>query len=745
MVTNQTIKDDNYMAIENEFEQIRVSLGMYIAKLGTAGAYHLIKEIVNNAIDESVNPLAMSTEFDVVFDEVEQSFTVIDYSRGIPFDKMVEVCTKKHTSTKFIRDSEQMKDQAGRNGVGMVVTAACSNYYSMISYRGNQSKTVEIIDGKIKEHKPVNLKKERHGLTVKFVPSSEYLQGEVNMHGHDIQDYFRHISYILKDTIKITYSEFAKDIKPKDYEKKKPTSIIKYKRLGLGENVKYLSQSLQFQPVELFTASPDFDLEMSFSYDPTIEELLIDSYCNYIHTTEGGNHEVVAQRAICDFFCREAKKLDPNAKYEVTFEDCRKGLIFVVNCKHKDPAFEGQHKSRVSNDDILRTGKRMLMDALYKHFNANNALLRKIIAYLRTIAKVRTEAHKIKGKELKKNISFMDENSIPMYYPLANRNSNGYSEIIIAEGDSAAVAVDTARNSSYQAVFGVMGVVPNTHGMTSTQVITKCTVFRNMVNVLGCGIGTTFDIAKLRFSKIIIEADADADGSNITSLILLFFICHLPELVLQGKVYKALPPLYILNEKTAKKWYKGSILLYSRSEYNDVINQIISNNSEIAIEVPGDKNNVVPLKKKEYYRWLKMNTEYTTELDHLEARASSGNLMILEFVCYAYMMSKNDKEFGQMITDQYPELAYNAASETITGSNDGESTSLIVDDIFWNNAKKFMKLLSNNDSLYIHVKNKNDTDGEYTRYTIGEFLYKMEKTYTIDIQQRYKGRQTCSY
>jgi len=116
VIANKTIKDDKYMIIENEFEQIRIALGMYISKLGTQGAYHLIKEIVNNSIDEAVNPLALSTSFDAVFDEVEQSFTVMDYSRGIPFENLVEVCTKKHTSTKFIRDSEQMKDQAGRNG-----------------------------------------------------------------------------------------------------------------------------------------------------------------------------------------------------------------------------------------------------------------------------------------------------------------------------------------------------------------------------------------------------------------------------------------------------------------------------------------------------------------------------------------------------------------------------------------------------------------------------------------------------
>jgi DNA gyrase/topoisomerase IV subunit B len=115
-MNNLTIKDDVYMEIDNEFEQIRTALGMYISKLGTDGALHLIKEIVNNEFDETVNPEALASHFDIIFDENEQSFSAIDYSRGIPFDKMVSVCTKKHSSTKFIRKGEKMKEQCGRNG-----------------------------------------------------------------------------------------------------------------------------------------------------------------------------------------------------------------------------------------------------------------------------------------------------------------------------------------------------------------------------------------------------------------------------------------------------------------------------------------------------------------------------------------------------------------------------------------------------------------------------------------------------
>lgn len=739
IITNETIHDDVYVAIDNEFEQIRTSLGMYISKLGTEGALHLIKEDVNNEFDEAVNPEALNRTFDIIFDEIEQSFSTVDRSRGIPFELMKDVCMKKHTSTKFVREADKMKDQAGRNGVGLVVIAACSKYFSMTSYRGDKSKTIEFIDGKLKDHKPIKLKKPQHGLALKFIPSSEYLKGEVNLETHQIQDYLRRMSYIMREDIKINYYEFSREMSDKDYGKGKPSFTHTYKRLGLSENVKFISQNIEFAPIVISAISEDFDLEMAFSYDKTIDETIINSYCNYINTTEGGNHETVAQRAICDFFCREAKKLDPNAKYEVTYDDCRKGLILCVNCKHKDPAFEGQHKSRVSNSDVLKDGKRYLMKELYNFFGANNALMRRIIAYLRTIAKIRLEAHKIKGITQKKQTSFLDDGEIPMWYPIADRNYTGYTEIIVAEGNSAASAINGARNNKYQAIFGVMGVVKNVYGMSSMQIMTGVKVFARFVNLLGCGIGADFDISKLRYDKIILMCDADADGGFIDSLMLLMIAQNMPELIIQGKVYKALPPLLILNMKAISKWYKGSPYCYNKEDYYEVINKIIADNSEIAIEI-NEKNVVKNLKKKDYMKWLKMNAEYTTELKQLNARTACRT-DILEYVCYAKVVCANDKtekRFKKMIESEFPEMNY-LPDHTFTGSVDGESVTLVIDDIFWSSTKRFMKVLVNNPSIYIHIKNKNEKSDRYERTTIGRFLFDMENMYTVKILQRYKG------
>lgn len=737
-MTDQTIKDDEYVFIDDEFEQILVSLGMYISKEGTDGALHLIKEATNNEFDECLNPEALNRHFDVIFDENEQSFSVVDYSRGIPFDIMTNVCTKKHSSTKFVRTDKKMKDQCGRNGVGLVVITACSSYLSMTSYRGDMEKRIEFVNHKLIEHAPKKLKKPKTGLALKFIPSSSYLKGEVNLETDMIEEYFRHMSYIMREDIRVNLFAFTKDISEKDYKKKKADRVIHYKRQGLTENVKFLSSNLEFPPVEVLATTEDFDLELAFSYDRTTDEQVIDSYCNYIHTTEGGNHEIVAQRAICDFFSREAKKLDPNNKYEVTFDDCKKGLIYCVNCKHVDPAYEGQHKSKVTNKDVLSDGKKVLVSSLQKFFSNNNSLLRKIISYLRTISKIRMEAHKIKGIATKKQVSFLDDSAISMWYPLANRNHRGYAEIIIAEGESAAVAVDSVRNKMYQAVFGVQGVVNNTCGMTIAQVIARCKVFREFVTLLGCGFGKDFDITKLRYSKIIILADADADGSNISSLVLLFIVLYLPELIVQGKVYKALPPLMEVKKETVKKWKLKSPYLFSKSEYYLVGNELIASNMEIALAESEEDNIVHPLSKKDMQKWLLRNAEYTSEMRQFMKRASADPT-ILEYVLYARVSTSTEAEFKRMIEHHFDEITYSIQTKLLTGSYEGENVTLIVDEVFWRMAKRMLPQIEKNDSIFLYVKNRNSDNDTFDMYTIWGFLCMAESIYEINLQDRFKG------
>ena len=720
--------DDKYVVLDREVDQIRQSVEMYIGRRFTSGALHLCKEIFNNALDECLNENSPADKIEVLFDESTREFIVSDNGRGIPFDIMVTVCTKKHSSTKFDK-TKANQFNAGLNGVGITVTMALSDYFSLTSYRGDEYKIIEFFDGELVEHEPVKCKKPRFGTIVKFIPSEKYL-GKIDLTVDIIETYFRNMSYILPTGISLKFSGKSKD----------GLSDVNrlYKPEGLGSNVEFLSQTLEFKPVEVESIGDGIEMSMAFSYDKTLDDTIISSFCNYVVTTEGGYHEIACQRAICEYFSKEAKKMDPNHKYEVSFDDCKKGLIFAVNCKHHNPMYEGQHKSKVGNKEIQVEGKPMIYKALVDYFNSNNSLLKKIISYLRQIAKIRLEAHKIKEIDTKKPSSFLDDAEIKSFFNVSDRNYNGYKELFIAEGDSAAGALLNSRNAKYQAVFGLIGVVDNTYGISSAQVLQKQT-FRNLVKVLGCGIGADFNINKLKWNKIIICTDKDTDGDFITSLLCTFFATHLPGIINDGRLYKAIPPLYLLDKKTIKKYNMKTDYLFDKKEMDNIFFNIIANNIDVCLCNDEDLSGQVLLKKKELVDVLFQTKNYISELTNLVKR-SGGIPIIVEYACWYLIKYGHDKKkFKCAIEKQFPEMIYDMREESLDGSYNGEHFTLIIDKLFVKMAKRFIKILAEKTpSFYVIYKNKKDNYNPEL-VTFGTFLYAMRNQYDIELEQRFKG------
>lgn len=314
----------------------------------------------------------------------------------------------------------------------MTVCAALSDYMSVTTYRGNHSKTIELFDGELKEHPSVKMKEFRTGTETCIIPSEKYL-GPINLTTDLIEDYIRNMSYIIEPDIKITFIG-EKNPEEKNPKKRKYFTHL-YPAQGLSSAVKYMSSSLEFPPIEAKFISDDYDISLAFSYDRTLDDNSIASFCNYVITTEGGCHETIATRAICDYFSKEAKRQEPNAKYEIAFDDCKRGLVLAVNLEHITPKFEGQHKTKVSNNEIINDAKKGLYNAIYKIMNNNPQLMKKIIAYLRQIARARHESHKIKGVSVKKSTTFLEDAEIDKYFTVSNRNSTGYKELFLCEGD----------------------------------------------------------------------------------------------------------------------------------------------------------------------------------------------------------------------------------------------------------------------------------------------------------------------
>lgn len=739
------VQDDQFFQIKDELQAIKSATGMYLAEDQTAGALHLEKEIFNNALDECNNNNSHwdthKKDIFVEFYESQRKFVTTDNGRGIPLDMLTEAVMNRHTSTKIVGMSEaRSKKVTGLNGVGLTVVAALSDYTSFTSFRGKMSKTIEVIDGELVEHDPIRLSKPAFGTSVTVIPSEKYL-GPINLTTDIVENYFRQMSYVIPNDVTIYFTGEINST-----AKKIETYTTKYKAQGLRAAVEYLSSSLEFDPIEVSVSTEQYDLSMAFSYDKTLDESAITSFCNFVITTEGGCHEVAATQAICAYFTREARRQEPNSKYEITFDDCRKGLILAVNLEHITPKFEGQHKTKVSNHEITSDGKKLIQEALFTVMNNNPAIMKKIIAYLRNIAKARHEACKIKGVSVKKKTTFLDDAAIQKYFTVSNRNSTGYKELFLCEGDSAAGAVLNCRNAAYQAVYTVRGVTNNVYSLSLTQLLQK-QMFKDLITILGTGIGKDFDITKLRYNKIIICTDSDVDGYNITSLLFCFFFIFMPELIHAGKLYKAMAPLYLMDVKSLRRFYKGREWLYDKVEYYRMLNTIIADNCEIALEIaPPKKKNakydpakVKLLSKKEALDWLFKNSEYLLELDNLGKKAACDT-SILENICFLKRKYGGESaDFQKALIEAYPEMTYDHRNHALLGSYNGEYQSLICDSLFDRSAQRFINEMAKNDSLYVWVKNKRADGDTFTRYTIGGFLSMSDRVFNVKIDQRYKG------
>lgn len=725
--------DDEFQTLETSFEQIRTCLGMYLA--GEHPDEQPFHEIFNNALDECTNPQSPGNEIICYINENTGEQIVSDNGRGMPHDKMIDACTKNHVSTKFGRRFN--KDSAGQNGVGLKVCVATSVYFSMESSRRINketiSKTIEFNDCVLKEHDPITLKKNLHGTTVKFVPSEKYL-GPNEMSVDRIHDYLRHMSYCMPRDVRIVLNGV----------KKGETDITQFaiNPATLSDNVNYLSPSLEFEPITIDTLNDDGRLSMAFSYDKTQEGVTVDSYANRVITTEGGEHENICINAICAFLSREAKRLEPNHQFEVTFDDCKKGLVLAVDLHHVDPKFEGQHKAKVGNKNIRETVRPQLMAGLDEYFSSNGTLLRKIISYLRKIAKIRLDANKVKGIDTKSTTNFLEDSDIPKFCPLGSKNKDGYAELLIGEGDSAYNILKKARNPEFQAVFALRGVIPNVIGMSLHQAMSH-DVLRNLIKVIGCGVGKDFDVNKCRYNKIIIATDGDIDGDHIASLIVSFFYEFFPEIITHRLLYRVLPPLYIIDKKSAKRLNckDNERYFYDKMELIRAKNKRIAETTTFTIFPDGEPTE---LNKAQRNAWLETTRDYLSKLDALRTRIGARKEH-LETICKCVLLAGYDPSnpstyhrFEKEIKKEFPEVEFDDKNRSIYGAHNKDYVVVIVDELFIKAAMPFLKIMIEAETFDVMYEGK-DLRPDHGRVSVGRFLEIVNAGLVVDIEQRYKG------
>lgn len=535
--------DASSITVLEGLEAVRKRPGMYIGSVSTKGLNHLIYEIVDNAVDEHLagycNTIWVSLEPD-------GSATVTDNGRGIPVgmhEKGVSaerlVFTTLHAGGKF--DNSAYKTSGGLHGVGSSVVNALSTRLTVQVKNGGciyedryerGVPAIELEDGLL----PVIGKTRETGTTVNFLPDDTIFD-KTRFKEDEVKSRLHETAY-LNPNLTIVFEDRRKE-NTEHVEFHEPEGIIGF--------IKDMNKSAEAVHDVIFLSgeSEGITVEAAFQYVNEFHENVL-GFCNNIYNAEGGTHLTGFKTAFTNIINTYARELNILKEKDVNFTgaDVRNGMTAVVSIKHPDPRFEGQTKTKLDNQDAAKVVSKVTGEEVVRIFDRNVETLKNIIACAEKAAKIRKTEEKAKTNMLTKQKFSFDSNG-----KLANCESRDASkcEIFIVEGDSAGGSAKSARNRMFQAILPIRGKILNVEKASIDKVLANAEI-KTMINAFGCGFsegyGNDFDISKLRYDKIIIMADADVDGAHISTLLLTLFYRFMPELIYEGHVYLAMPPLY---------------------------------------------------------------------------------------------------------------------------------------------------------------------------------------------------------
>ncbi|MCR4586963.1 MAG: DNA gyrase subunit B [Lachnospiraceae bacterium] len=536
--------DASSITVLEGLEAVRVRPGMYIGSVTTRGLNHLVYEIVDNAVDEHL--AGFCDQIHVTL-EADGSCTVKDNGRGIPVGMHAKglpaeriVMTTLHAGGKF--DNEAYKTSGGLHGVGSSVVNALSTYMKVTIKTGGQvyedsyerGIPTQALDSK--GLLPAIGKTRETGTTINFLPDPTIFE-KTRFKEDDIKSRLHETSY-LNPGLTIHYVD--KRVEPFDEETfHEPEGIIGF--------IKEMNANMEaVHDVVYYEGEADgIEVQVAFQFVNEFHENVL-GFCNNIYNVEGGTHLTGFKTQFTTLINSYARELGILKDKDVNFTgaDVRNGMTAVVSVKHPDPRFEGQTKTKLDNQDVAKVVAKITGDEITRYFDRNLETLKSVIGCAEKAAKIRKTEEKAKTNMLTKQKFSFDSNG-----KLANCESKDASkcEIFIVEGDSAGGSAKMARNRMYQAILPIRGKILNVEKASIDKVLANAEI-KTMINAFGCGFsegyGNDFDISRLRYDKIIIMADADVDGAHISTLLLTLFYRFMPDLIYEGHVYIAMPPLY---------------------------------------------------------------------------------------------------------------------------------------------------------------------------------------------------------
>lgn len=552
--TNNNYSSENIQVLEG-LEAVRKRPGMYIGSTSSRGLHHLVWEIVDNSIDEAL--AGFCDDIEIIINP-DNSVTVKDDGRGIPVDihektgkSTVEtVYTVLHAGGKF--GGGGYKVSGGLHGVGASVVNALSTYLEVKVYREGKVHYVRFENGgqTVEPLKVIDTcSLDRTGTTVTFKPDPDIFQ-ETTIFDYDVlKSRVRELAFLNKN-LKIILID--------DRENKRKEEFL-YEG-GIIEYINLLNANktpIHEQVIYLEGSEDNISIEVAFQYNSSYSSNIY-SFTNNINTHEGGTHEEGVRRALTRIINNYAKNNNYLKQNDEPFtgDDVREGLTMIVSCKHPNPQFEGQTKTKLGNSEVRRIADKVFTEGFERFLLENPDAAKLIVEKCLTAARARIAAKKARDLTRRKNV--MEISSLPGKLMDCSSKDATISELFLVEGDSAGGSATGGRNRETQAILPLRGKILNVEKARLDKILGNEEI-RSLITALGTGIGDEFDYSKLRYYKIIIMTDADVDGAHIRTLLLTFFYRFFKPLVERGHIFIAQPPLYKISY--------GKVTKYVYTEY----------------------------------------------------------------------------------------------------------------------------------------------------------------------------------
>ena len=546
------MEDKNYNAgsiqVLEGLEPVRKRPGMYIGSTGTKGLHHCVMEVMDNSIDEVLAGRADTVKVVIYKDG---SISVEDNGSGIPVEvhpktgksTLETVLTVLHAGGKFNNDA--YKVSGGLHGVGVSCVNALSEWLIATVKRGGHIYEQHFARGKAQGDIKVVGDTHESGTTIQFMPDSEIFD-TTEFSKEVLVTKFREVAFLNKG-VRITLI---------DEREEDPSEEVFHYEGGIKSFVEYINRSKNAITNDIIyfdKSMDDCELEIAMQYTDGYSENVL-TFANNIHTTEGGYHLTGFRNALTRALNDYGRKANIIKEKEenLSGDDAREGLTAIVSVKLKEPQFEGQTKSKLGNSEVQGIVNSVAYQELNDYFDLHPQEGKKIIEKAISAQRAREAARKARDLSRGKR-SVLDNTTLPGKLADCQSNDNTETEIFIVEGDSAGGSAKQGRDRKFQAILPLRGKILNVEKARLDKILAYEEI-KAMITAFGTGIDTEFNIEKLRYGKIIIMTDADVDGAHIRTLLLTFFFRHMRELVDDGHIYIAQPPLYMVS-KNRKEYY----------------------------------------------------------------------------------------------------------------------------------------------------------------------------------------------